>query len=143
MWIISQYGVEKARMESPSDAYEWIEEHTRYSAHQALTEGEGFEIQERSVSCPDGHVCSEAQAVCVWQFWRALVPVALARGEGVEITWVDGVAFLSTVYAPQGERVYVEVRPDGSARICSEPSAPRIAPDMSLQMPWTSGERVA
>ena len=91
----------------------------------------------KPISLPDGQSASlpEPQARAVWQHWRGLTPVALARGEGVRIEVTDGTVEISTVYAPQWEGVRIAIERDGTAVWCGEQSAPDYSPATGLA-PW-------
>lgn len=104
------------------------------------------------VTLPDGQdvLTTAAQARKVWQVWRALAPVAAARGEGVEIAEgeIPGTVEITTVYAPLYEGVRVVVDLDGSAGWASEQSAPDFGPaDLMTSTPpagpWEAGGKPA
>lgn len=89
----------------------------------------------------------------LWAIWRALLPVAASRGEGVRIRPfphdVDdappGTLLVETIYAPLWEQVRVAVDPDGTVTWCSEQSAPDVPYEghLSDPAPWEPGARAS
>lgn len=87
------------------------------------------EVTSASMPCGQILKATTPQARKVWQVWRALAPVAAARGEDVEIAEgeIPGTIEITTV-APQWEGVRVVVELSGAAGWASEQSAPDFGP---------------
>lgn len=90
---------------------------------------------------PDGQNATmpEAQAAAIWAWWRGIAPLAIARGEGVEVCQEDDETWgVRTVYAPRWEGIRVLIDRTGRYEWLGEQSAPDVEPDLRIA-PWQQG----